>query len=83
MDVAPRFLRLSDVAEILNTTERQAWQLVKRGELLGIQIGGRGQWRVERSALETYIQERYADARRQVQEQPTPVSESPGDGEID
>jgi excisionase family DNA binding protein len=83
MDVVPRFLRLSDVAEILNTSERQAWQLVKRGELLGIQIGGRGQWRVERTALEAYIQERYADARRQVAEQPAAMAETPADGEID
>ena len=82
MDVSPRFLRLSDVAEILNTTPRQAWSLVKRGELPGIQIGGRGQWRVERSVLETYIQDRYAEARRLVEEQPAAVAES-GDGEID
>lgn len=82
MDVAPRFLKLSDVAEILNTSERQVYQLVKRGELLGIQIGGRGQWRVERSALEAYIELRYKDARRQAEEQPA-MAERPPDGEID
>lgn len=84
MDVAPRFLQLPDVAEILNISGHQAYQLVKRGELLGIQIGGRGQWRVERSALETYIKERYQDARRQVEEDSTVRADAtPADGELD
>ena len=84
MDVAPRFLRLSDVAEILNTSPSArpgSWSSAASSS--GIQIGGRGQWRVERSALEAYIQERYADARRQVEEQPTALADAPGDGEID
>jgi excisionase family DNA binding protein len=82
MDVAPRFLRLADVAEILNVSESQARALVKRGELLGIQIGGRGQWRVERSVLEAYIQERYADARRLVDDEPIAVADGL-DSEVD
>jgi len=83
MDVAPRFLRLSDVAEILNTSESQARALVTRGDLPGIQIGGRGQWRVERAALETYIQERYADARRKIAEEPSTMADTTGQGELD
>lgn len=83
MDVAPRFLQLPDVAEILNISAYQAYQLVKRGELLGIQIGGRGQWRVERSALEAYIKERYQDARRQVEAESTARADAPTAPEID
>lgn len=58
-----RFLRLEDVAEELNVKLPQVRALVKSGELPAIQIGGRGMWRVERVALENYIQERYAQAR--------------------
>ncbi|WP_141363339.1 helix-turn-helix domain-containing protein [Glutamicibacter uratoxydans] len=58
-----RFLRLEDVAEELNVKLPQVRALVKSGELKAIQIGGRGMWRVEREALEEYIQQRYAQAR--------------------
>lgn len=55
----PRFLTLSDVAEILNISAHQAYTLVRTGDLPGIQIGGRGQWRVERAKLEEYIADAY------------------------
>mgnify|MGYP001115950731 CR=1 FL=1 len=54
-----RFLTLSDVAEILNISTHQAYTLVRTGDLPGIQIGGRGQWRVERAKLEEYIADAY------------------------
>ncbi|GAA1997811.1 helix-turn-helix domain-containing protein [Nakamurella flavida] len=54
-----RFLTLADVAEILNISSSQTYALVRSGELLGIQIGGRNQWRVERSKLEEYIEHAY------------------------
>lgn len=54
-----RFLTLTDVAEILNVSTSQATALVRSGDLLGIQIGGRNQWRVERSKLEEYIEAGY------------------------
>jgi excisionase family DNA binding protein len=59
----PRFLTLDDVAEILAVSWSQAYALVRRKELIAIQIGGRGQWRVEVDELERFIQERYAEAR--------------------
>ena len=59
----PRFLTLADVAEILNVSWRQVYALVRRKELIAIQIGGRGQWRVEVDELERFIQQRYAEAR--------------------
>ena len=59
----PRFLTLDDVAEILNVSWSQAYALVRRKELLAIQIGGRNQWRVEVDELERFIQQKYAEAR--------------------
>ncbi|MEX2291078.1 MAG: helix-turn-helix domain-containing protein [Mycobacteriales bacterium] len=60
---AGRFLQLTDVAEVLNISSSQTYALVRSGELPAIKIGGRGQWRVERSALEEYIQRCYAETR--------------------
>jgi len=57
----PRFLRLSDVAEILNISAAQTYALVRSGELKGMKIGGRGQWRVERDQLEAFIKKAHAD----------------------
>ena len=68
--MAPRFLLLADVAEILNISVSQVYALVRRKELRGIKIGGRGQWRVEASELEAYIERAYADADRFVDDHP-------------
>ncbi|MBX6389899.1 MAG: helix-turn-helix domain-containing protein [Frankia sp.] len=65
-----RFLRLGDVAEILNISSSQVYALVRSGELPAIKIGGRGQWRVERSELEAYIQQAYARTREFVAANP-------------
>jgi excisionase family DNA binding protein len=67
---APRFLQLADVAEVLNTTSAQVYALVRRGDLPAIKIGGRGQWRVEVSELEAYIERMYAQARDYVAKHP-------------
>jgi excisionase family DNA binding protein len=58
-----RFLTLDDVADILNVSWSQVYALVRRKELLAIQIGGRGQWRVENEELERFIARKYAEAR--------------------
>ncbi|MFM1966335.1 MAG: hypothetical protein RL134_2060 [Actinomycetota bacterium] len=57
----PRFLTLADVAEILNVSAAQAYALVRSGELPAIQVGGRGQWRIEEQRLEDYIAAKYAE----------------------
>ena len=54
-----RFLTLADVAEILCISVPQARAMVRSGELPAIQVGGRGQWRVEKAKLEEYIQHGY------------------------
>ncbi len=70
MTATPRFLQLSDVAEILNISGAQVYALVRRNEIKAIKIGGRGQWRVEASELESYIQQAYADAEKFVRDHP-------------
>lgn len=70
MNATPRFLQLADVAEVLNISGAQVYALVRRNELKAIKIGGRGQWRVEASELEAYIQRAYAEAETFVREHP-------------
>ncbi len=61
--MAPRFLTLADVAEVLNVSAQQARSLVLSGDLPAIQLGGRGIWRVEEAQLEAYIQRMYEQTR--------------------
>ena len=77
----PRFLTLSDVAQVLNITASQAYALVRNGELPAVKIGGRGQWRIEESQLEEYIQRMYADTARFVRDHPftAGADAAPGD----
>ena len=66
----PRFLTLDDVAEILNVSWSQAYALVRRKELIAIQIGGRGQWRVSEADLETYIAAQYTATSEFIEQHP-------------
>jgi excisionase family DNA binding protein len=70
VNATPRFLQLADVAEVLNISGAQVYALVRRGELRAIKIGGRGQWRVEASELEAYIERAYAEADEFVDSHP-------------
>ena len=58
--MSQRFLTLADVAETLNVSAAQTYALVRAGELRAMKVGGRGQWRVETSELEAYIDRSYA-----------------------
>lgn len=64
-----RFLALADVSEILNISSAQAYALVRSGELPAIQVGGRGQWRVESRLLEEYISHGYEKTAEYVRSQ--------------
>ncbi|NJP31972.1 helix-turn-helix domain-containing protein [Micromonospora thermarum] len=66
----PRFLLLSDVATELNVSDSQVYHMVRSGELPAIKIGGRGQWRVERTRLEEYIERKYAETAEWVRGNP-------------
>jgi excisionase family DNA binding protein len=66
----PRFLRLSDVAEILNISASQTYALVRNGELKAMKVGGRGQWRVERDELESFIKRAHEETREFIEGHP-------------
>lgn len=63
-----RFLTLTDVAETLNISGQAAKNLIRTGELQAIQVGGRGQWRIEESWLQEYVDRQRAITRARVQE---------------
>jgi excisionase family DNA binding protein len=65
-----RFLTLADVADVLNISASQTYALVRNGDLEAIKIGGRGQWRVERSKLESYITKMYDQTKQFVADHP-------------
>jgi excisionase family DNA binding protein len=80
----PRFLQLADVAEALNTSQAQVYALVRRGDLPAIKIGGRGQWRVEATELESYIDRLYEETRSFISRHPYVEGAAPSDeGEPD
>ncbi|SHF83843.1 transcriptional regulator, AlpA family [Jatrophihabitans endophyticus] len=76
MDAESRFLTLTDVSEVLNISSSQVYALVRNGELAAIKIGGRGQWRVERSRLEDYIARMYRQTSDFIAEHPFVESET-------
>ena len=55
----PRFLTISQAAEELNVTPSQIRALLSTAEPRGIQVGGRGLWRIGVNDLEDYIAEAY------------------------
>jgi excisionase family DNA binding protein len=67
---APRFLQLSDVADVLNISANQVYALVRRGDIPAVKIGGRGQWRVESAELEKYIERLYTETKQFIDAHP-------------
>ena len=65
-----RFMTMQDVADELATSFSQVYHMVRSGELPAIKIGGRGQWRIERSKLEEYIAMKYQETADFVQTNP-------------
>ncbi|ERH16920.1 MAG: helix-turn-helix domain-containing protein [Peptidiphaga sp.] len=61
-----KFLTIPDVAEILNVSVLQVRSLLRSGDLKAIQIGGRGQWRIQMSVLEEYVKHGYERTRERV-----------------
>jgi len=79
----PRFLKLTDLAEILNISAAQAYALVRSGEIPAIKVGGRGQWRVENSTVEDAIQQMYVDTAQFVRDHPFGNNAGVEDSELD
>ncbi len=74
----PRFLTLPQVAGELNISQSQAYALVRSGDLVGIQIGGRAQWRVERNRLEQFITDAYRKTADTLEQLPTRLPDDEG-----
>ena len=64
-----RFLTLQQVADELNTKHSTIRAFIAAGDLPAIQIGGRGQWRVETVQLEAYIERMYSQTKAFVDSQ--------------
>jgi excisionase family DNA binding protein len=59
-----RFLTLADVAEVLSVSVADVSHLVRSGELPAMRVGSGGVWRVERTALEAFIEAQHEQTRR-------------------
>lgn len=62
-----RFLTVADAAEVLSVEVTAVDALIRSGELPAIRVGDAGPWRVERTQLELWIEDRYEDTRRRAQ----------------
>ena len=65
-----RFLKPEDAAEIFSISQAQMYALLRRGDIRAIKLGGRGQWRVEASEIESYIERAYAETKAWVEAHP-------------
>lgn len=54
-----QFVTLDDVQIVLSISRSQAYALVRTGDLRALRVGGRGQWRVELTELDAYIERCY------------------------
>jgi excisionase family DNA binding protein len=68
--LAPRYLKLEDVANYLSVSVPQVYSLVRAGELPAIKIGGRGVWRVDRNKLDTYLDQLEEETAKWAKEHP-------------
>lgn len=50
-----RFYTIADTADVLATSPAQVYALLRRGQLRGFKLGGRGQWRVGRDDTATWV----------------------------
>lgn len=79
MDLGERFLTLGEVADTLKVDPRVVRGLIASGELRGIRVGNRGQWRIETTEFQDYIDRQYQRATEQRDaetiEDRTPLSE--------
>ena len=68
--IEPRFLTLDDVAKYLSVSVPQVYALARSGELPAIKIGGRGVWRVDRHALDGYLEKLMAETQEWAKKHP-------------
>ncbi|MDT0168905.1 helix-turn-helix domain-containing protein [Pseudarthrobacter sp. BRE9] len=73
-----RFLTIEQVAEELNVGQPLVRALLRTGELRGIQIGGRGIWRVSTTDIEEYISQAYKTTAERIAAGEIPEEETEG-----
>lgn len=76
--VQRRFLTIEQVAEELNVGQPLVRALLRTGELRGIQIGGRGIWRVSTTDIEEYISQAYKTTAERIAAGEIPEEETEG-----
>jgi excisionase family DNA binding protein len=59
-----RFLTVADAAELLRIAPTEVLAVIRSGELPAIAVGSARSWRIERAALEGYIDALYEQSRR-------------------
>ena len=64
--MAPRYLTLADVAEMLAISVGQVRTMVRTGELPAFQVGGRHFWRVDEADFEAYVAQQKARTRERI-----------------
>lgn len=62
----PRFMTIVQVADELAIGLPTVRMLLKSGELRGMQIGGRGMWRIATTDLENYIEQAYRQTAERI-----------------
>lgn len=71
-----RFMTIEQVAQELNVGLQTVRMLLKSGDLRGLQIGGRGLWRVATTDLENYILAAYRETDARVAAGDIPAEDS-------
>lgn len=66
----PTLLTLEEVADELAVSRSQVYALVRRRDLPALKIGGKGAWRVERTALDLWLQKVRDDTARWLRDNP-------------
>lgn len=79
MDLGERFLTLSEVADTLKVDPRVVRGLIASGELRGIRVGNRGQWRIETTEFQGYIDRQYQRAHEHLDAETADDQSAPTD----
>ncbi|MFF1252727.1 helix-turn-helix domain-containing protein [Pseudarthrobacter sp. NPDC058329] len=61
-----RMLSLTEVKDVLNVGMPTVYALLRSGELRGVQIGGRGIWRVSEDDLGAYLDRAYQETQERI-----------------
>jgi excisionase family DNA binding protein len=75
-----RFLTIEQAADQLNVKTSLIRGLIRTGELRGIQVGGRGVWRIGANDIEDYIAEAYRRTAERIAAGELNDEGEPGDG---